>query len=88
MLYELPAWIAKEVEGEIEFLDHSSIATRRIDADASYSDTAILELFVIPGKADQLPVAVRSPVASVEDKHQGTISKLSAQVERFSLFVR
>jgi hypothetical protein len=57
------------VEGEIEFLDHSSIATRRIDADASYSDTAILELFVIPGKADQLPVAVRSPIASVEDKH-------------------
>jgi hypothetical protein len=57
------------VEGEIEFVHHSSIATRRIDADASNPDTAILELFVIPGEADQLPVAVRSPIASVEDKH-------------------
>ena len=88
MLYEFPLWVAKEVEGEIEFLHHSSITTRRVDADASNSDTAILELFVIPGKADQLPVAVRSPIASVEDEHQGTTGKLAAQVERLHLFVR
>jgi hypothetical protein len=64
------------VEGEIEFVHHSSIATRRIDADACNSDTAILELFVIPGKADQLPVAVRSPIASVEDEHERTPGEL------------
>jgi hypothetical protein len=86
--YKLPSWIAKEVEGEIKFVHHSTIATWRIDADACNSDTASLELFIIPGKADQLPVAVRSPVASVEYKHQGTISKLAAQIEGFSLFVR
>jgi hypothetical protein len=88
VLYELPPWVAKEVERKIEFVHHISIATRRVDADAGNSDTAFLELFVIPGKADQLPVAVRSPIASVEDKHQGAIGKLPAQVERFSLFVR
>ena len=88
MLYEVSPWIAKEMEGEIKFVNHSSIATRRVDTDAGYSDFAFLKFFIIPGKADQLPVAVRSPVASVEDKHQGTISKRAAQVERFSLFVR
>src|SRR5215203_1676338 len=88
MLYDLPPWVAKEVEGEIEFLHHSSIATRRVDAEASNSDTAIFELFVIPGKADQLPVAVRSPVASVEDEHQGSFDKLAAHIERLSLIVR
>ena len=88
MLYEVSPWIAKELEREIEFLHQSSIATRRIDADASNSDFAFLELFVIPGKADQLPVAVRSPVTSVEDEHQGTIGKLAAQVELLSLFIR
>jgi hypothetical protein len=76
VLYEFPPWVAKEVEGEIEFVHHSSIATRRIDADASNSDTAILELFVIPGKADQLPVAVGSPIASVEDEHERTLGEL------------
>jgi hypothetical protein len=43
---------------------------------------------VVPGKADQLPVAVRSPVASVEDEHQGSFGKLAAQVEGLSLLVR
>jgi len=65
-LYKLPSWIAKEVEGELKFVHHSTIATWRIDFDACNSDTAFLELFIIPSKADQLPVAVRSPVASVE----------------------
>ena len=76
------------MEGEIKFVNHSSIATRRVDTDAGYSDFAFLKLFVIPGKADQLPVAVRSPVTSVEDEHQGSFDKLAAHIERLSLFVR
>jgi hypothetical protein len=88
MLYEVSPWIAEEVEGEIEFVDHSSIATRRVDADAGDSAFTLLEFFIIPGKADQLPIAVRSPVTSVEDEHQGTFDKLAAQIERLSVFVR
>ena len=42
---------------------------------------------MVPGKADQLPVAVRSPVASVEDEHQGTFGKLTVQVEGLSLLI-
>ena len=88
MLYEVSPWIAEEVEGEIKFVDHNSIATRRVDADAGNSDSAFLEFFIIPGKADQLPIAVRSPVTSVEDEHQWSLGKLAAQIERLSLFVR
>jgi hypothetical protein len=88
VLYELAPWIAKEVEGEIKFVHHRSIASRRVDADTDNCDSVLLELFIIPGKADQLPVAVGSPVAPVEDEHQGTIGKLAAQVEGLSLFVR
>jgi len=88
MLYEVSPWIAKEVEGEVKFVHHTSIATRRVDADAGNSDFAFLEIFIIPGKADQLPVAVRSPVTSVEDEHQRSFDKLAAQIERLSLFVR
>lgn len=88
MLYEVSPWIAEEVEGEIEFVDHSSIATRRVDADAGDSAFTLLEFFITPGKADQLPIAVRSPVTSVEDEHQGTFDKLAAQIERLSVFVR
>ena len=69
MLYEVSPWITEEVEGEIEFVDHNSIATRRVDTDAGNFNSAVLEFFVIPGKADQLPIAVRSPVASVEGEH-------------------
>jgi len=76
------------VEREIKFLDHSSIATWRVDADAGYSDVAFLEFFIIPGKADQLPIAVRSPVTSVEDEHQRSFDKLAAHIERLSAFVR
>jgi hypothetical protein len=85
---EVSSWIAEKVEGKIKFVDHNSIAARRVDANAGYSDFAFLELFIIPGKANQLPVAIRSPVTSVEDEHQGTLGKLAAQVEGFSLFIR
>jgi len=54
---------------------------RRIDADADELDSAPLELLVVPSKADQLPVAVRSPVAPVEDEHQGTLGVPAAQLE-------
>ena len=59
-----------------------------VDADAGEPNPALLELLVVPGKADQLPVAVRSPVASVEDEHQGSFGKLVAQIEGLSLLVR
>jgi hypothetical protein len=75
------------VEGQIELVDHRSIATRRVDADGGNPDFALLEIFVIPGEADQLPVAVSSPITSVEDEHQGTFGKLAAQIERLSVFV-
>jgi hypothetical protein len=54
---------------------------RRIDADADELDSAPLELLVVPSKADQLPVAVRSPVAPVEDELQGTLGVPAAQLE-------
>jgi hypothetical protein len=54
---------------------------RRIDADADELDSAPLELLVVPSKADQLPVAVRSPVTPVEDEHQGTLGVPAAQLE-------
>ena len=76
------------MEGQIKFVDQRSIATRRVDADAGDPDFALLEIFIIPGEADQLPIAVRSPVTSVEDEHQGTFGKLAAQIERLSVFVR
>jgi hypothetical protein len=88
MLYEVSPWITEEVEGEIKFVDYSSIATWRVDADAGNPDFALLEFFIIPGKADQLPIAVRSPVTSVEDEHQGSFDKRAAQIERLSVFVR
>jgi hypothetical protein len=80
--------VAEEREGEIEFLYHRGVTTRRVDADAREPNPALLELLVIPGKADQLPIAVRSPVASVEDKHQGTLGKFTAQIEGLFLLVR
>jgi hypothetical protein len=60
----------------------------RVDADTGEPNPALLELCVIPGKADQLPIAVRSPIAPVEDKHQGTLSEFAAQIEGLSLFIR
>jgi hypothetical protein len=59
-----------------------------VDADAGEPNPALLELVAVPGKADQLPIAVRSPVASVEDEHQGSFGKLATQVEGLSLLVR
>ena len=88
MLYEVSSWIAEEVEGKIKFVDHNRIATWWVDADAGNCDSAFLEFFIIPSKADQLPIAVRSPVTSVEDEHQGSFDKLAAQIEGLSLFVR
>ena len=49
---------------------YRGVAARRIDADPGQPGTASFELIVIPGVADQLPVAVRSPVAPVEDEHE------------------
>jgi hypothetical protein len=58
-----------------------------MDADADEPDSALLELLIVPGKADQLPVAVRSPVAPVEDEHQGTLGVPPAQLEGIPPFV-
>ena len=88
MLYDVSPWIAEKVKGEIKFVDHNSIATRRVDADAGNSDVALFEFFIIPGKADQLPIAVRSPIAPVEDKHQGTLGEFAAQIEGLPPLVR
>jgi hypothetical protein len=71
VLYEIPTRVAEEVDREIQLLSHGSVVARRIDADADELDFAPLELLVVPDKADQLPAAVRSPVAPVEDEHQG-----------------
>jgi hypothetical protein len=58
-----------------------------IDADASEPNPALLKLLVVSGEADQLPIAIGSPVAAVEDEYQRSLSKFAAQVEGLSPLV-
>ena len=61
---------------------------RWIYADPRDPEAPLLELFVTPGVADQLPVAVRSPVSPVEHEDQRPLLEPLAEVERPSLLVR
>src|SRR5262245_24444346 len=61
--------VAKNVERQEQFLNHRLVLFRRVDADRSDVSPALLELAVLPGIAHELPIAVRSPVASIENQH-------------------
>ena len=87
MLYELPFRIAEQGEEEIELLHHRSVAARGVYAYGCEPRPAFVELFVIPGVADQLPIAVRSPVSPVEDQDEWSLFELLREVEGPSLLV-
>jgi hypothetical protein len=61
--------VAEDVERQEQFVDHRLVLVRRVDADRRDLAAALLKLVVFPGIAHELPVAVRSPIASVEDQH-------------------
>jgi hypothetical protein len=61
---------------------------RRIDADPYDPEVPQLELFITPGKADQLPIAVRSPVPPIEHENQRRLLEFLVQPERLPFLVR
>jgi hypothetical protein len=69
-LADVAVGIGEQRVGQEQFLDQRLILLRRVDRNAVDLGSGIRERFVCPGIADQLPVAVRSPVAAVEDEHQ------------------
>ena len=73
---EVASSIAQERKGETELLDHRHVVGWWVHAYTHDPRPALLELFVLPGVAGQLPVAVRSPVASVEDEDHRSLPEL------------
>jgi hypothetical protein len=65
------------MEGKIKLIHHCSIAAWWVNTDTHDLEVSRLELFITPGEADQLPIAVWSPIASVKDEHQGLLSQFS-----------
>jgi hypothetical protein len=60
----------------------------RVHADPHDPETPPLELFVIPGVADQLPVAVRSPIAPVKHEDQRSFPEGLVKIEGQQIVVR
>src|SRR5260370_26789103 len=60
--------IAQQIKRKQELVDHGAVLFGRVDRDAVDTDTVPLKGRDLPGKADQLPVAVGSPVPSVKDQ--------------------
>src|SRR3712207_9002816 len=80
--------VAQEREGEQELPHHPCVVFRWVHAYTRDLRPAPLELLVLPGVADQLPVAVRSPVSSVEDEHHRPDLELTGEPPGRVLLVR
>jgi NAD(P)-dependent dehydrogenase (short-subunit alcohol dehydrogenase family) len=63
--------ICQQGERKYQLLDHGAILTDPIHRDSVDLRVCCSERFKVPGVADQLPVAVRSPVTAVEDQYRG-----------------
>src|SRR5215203_155694 len=85
---ELPFGVAKQGERELEFPYQPGVMGRRVDADAGDLDPPFLELFKLPGVAGELPVAVRVPVAAVEDEHHRSQLQLAREAPGIILLIR
>ena len=58
--------------GQQQFLDHGLVLLRRVYGDADDLSSAPGDLVVLPGKAHGLPIAVRSPIAPIEEQQLRT----------------
>jgi hypothetical protein len=61
------------MERQHELVDHRLVPRDAVDRDARDGRTALGELLVLAGAADQLPIAVRSPVAAQEEQDHRAI---------------
>src|SRR5260370_8420411 len=61
--------IAQQIKRKQELVDHGAVLFGRVDRDAVDTDTVPLKGRDLPGKPDQLPVAVRPP-APPADAHK------------------
>lgn len=75
------------MKGEAELLDHGAITVHGIDTDADDLRASISELRILHGIAHELPIAVGSPVATVEDQNRRTGAERSAEAPRVSLLI-
>jgi hypothetical protein len=80
--------IAQEGEGEDELLDHGRVVRDGVDTDPHDLRSAALKLLTVPGIADQLPIAVWSPVTTVEDQHSRSAAQPLPQDPGIPLLVR
>ena len=79
--------IREEREGEPELLRHRGVGADRIDRDSDDLGAGRPELPVAARQLHELAVAVRSPVAPVEDEDDGPELELLPQAERVAVLV-
>lgn len=61
--------IAQQWERKEKLIDHGRIVGDGVDADPYDLRVTLFKRMMVPGKADQLPVTVWSPLATVESQH-------------------
>ena len=72
----LAAGIRKQREGKAQLFDHGRVPANGVHADADHPGAGRGDLVVPLSQADQLAVAVGSPVAPVEDEHNSRVELL------------
>ena len=77
---------ASNPERQDEPLDHGVVARDAVDRDADDRRAAVCELVVLASAADQLPVAVGSPVPAQEQQHD-RISEMIGEAPAFAALV-
>jgi hypothetical protein len=74
------------VEWQHELLDHRLVSRDAVDRDSGDRRVALGEPLVLAGAADQLPIAVWSPIAAQEEQDHRT-RKMVGQAPRLAPLV-
>src|SRR5262245_61255842 len=68
--------VAEQRKWQEQLVDHGPVVVDRIDRDPGEADRRLGEAFPVACVRGKLPVAVGSPVSSIEDKQDGSLCKV------------
>ena len=77
--------VREERKWETQLVDHRRVLAGRVDIDGKDTYPEGEELFVMEGDADQLPVAVRSPISPKEEQQKARVIKICSGNRRTRL---
>src|SRR5712692_1383262 len=80
-------WVTKEREGKQQLVHHGSVLLDGIDRDSGEVHAFFDESVPSPCVRGQLPVAVRSPIAAIEDEQNRSTGEMVREAPSLALVV-